>query len=321
MERMYFFDSTQDDQRIYQAADLARYHAQIIGNGVSNTANLPDLEVTAKTNMDVALGAGYMFANGYMYENDSTMTLTHPIADPNNDRIDRVVICFDNNPAERRIYAYVKQGVPGANPTPPTLQRDEYVHEMSVAQVRIIAGKSFIEQSEITDERTNGAVCGYIPLHNIYRGIGVNKYGNVTMPNQSYVDVRNNGANITIDNTETQLPFGVINKDKQNEVSGNIFIPKADGVYFLWLMIRAGTFDHVGDSKVDVQFFLERNGVNYSYPFIAHVTTEGDDNIWIGTMIEELKAGDNMSVMGLITNPQGKTFNISETWLRIAKVS
>src|SRR5690625_7891458 len=80
-EKSYFYDSTASDERIYQAADFARFHAQIIGNGVSNTTTMPDLEVSAKNNMEVSLGAGYMFANGYMYENSSTMTLKHDIAD------------------------------------------------------------------------------------------------------------------------------------------------------------------------------------------------------------------------------------------------
>src|SRR5699024_12685986 len=64
-----------------------------------------------------------------------------------------------------------------------------YIYEMSVAQVLIKAGKSYVEDSEITDERSNDEVCGYIDLHNIYRGLCVNEYGMVTMPNQSYVEM------------------------------------------------------------------------------------------------------------------------------------
>src|SRR5699024_11712371 len=66
---------------------------------------------------------------------------------------------------------------------------DNYIYEMSVAQVLIKAGKSYVEDDEITDERENDEVCGYIDLHNIYRGLFVNEYGMVTMPNQSYVEM------------------------------------------------------------------------------------------------------------------------------------
>lgn len=317
MERMYFFDSTQDDQRIYQAADFARFHAQIIGNGVSNTANLPDLEVTAKTNRNVALGAGYMFANGYMYENDSAMTLTHAIADPTNDRIDRVVVVFDNNPAERRIYAYIKKGVPGASPTPPNLQRDSYVFEMSVAQVRIIAGKSFVEQSEITDERTDDNVCGYIPLHNIYRGLQINQDGMVTMPNQSFMKSRNNSP-VQLTTNRQVIPFGTIEADKQGEViNSNTFQAKADGIYHFWTEFAWN--QDAGLAGIDVQIYLYVNGVE-SFPLAAKVFADSNDNFVIQSGIDELKKGDKVTVEALAfrsENLKGTKF----TRLRIAKMA
>jgi hypothetical protein len=300
LEKSYFFDSTSDDQRIYQAADFARFHAQIIGNGVSNTANLPDLEVTAKTNMDVALGAGYMFANGYMYENDSTMTLKHVIADPVNDRIDRVVIRFDNNPAERRIYAYIKQGVPAKSPTPPALQRDNYIYEMSVAQVRIKAGKSFIEQSQITDERANDAVCGYIPLHNIYRGLQINEDGIVNLLNQSYVESDGN-INFNVSDREVvNFPFSsVLKVDKQKEVKNNRFIPKFDGVYFIFGYIA---FDEgVLPTQADVQLSLRING-EYSTIFAARTASGKKDNIFVGSTVETIKAGSTVEIAVFIQN-------------------
>src|SRR5690606_28800418 len=113
---------------------------------VSNTTNLPDLAVEAKENMTVTLGAGYCFANGYMYENTAALDLTHDIAHTTYDRIDRVVIRFDHNPSERKVYAYIKKGTPASSPVAPSLTRDDYVYELSVARVLIIAGKSYIEQ-------------------------------------------------------------------------------------------------------------------------------------------------------------------------------
>lgn len=246
MERMYFFDSTEEDERIYSAADLARFHNQIIGNGVSNDPNLPNLEVTSESNMDVSLGAGFMFANGYMYQNTDGLTLTHDTADANNDRIDRIVIKFDANPEERTINAYVKKGTPSSNPNPPSLTRDNYVYEMSVAQVRIIKGKSFIEQSEIIDERSNDAVCGYIPLHNIYRGMEVNELGMVTLPNQSYVEMNKTSSfSLSGDgdfdqssNYYKQYIDIVPLIDRQDEIDDGKFKIKADGTYLFTSHIR-----------------------------------------------------------------------------------
>lgn len=317
MERGYFFDSTTTDKRIYQAADFARFHSQIIGNGVSNTSNLPDLAVSAKTNMDVALGAGYMFANGYMYENSSTATLTHYIADPTNDRIDRIVIRFDSDPAERRIYAYVKRGAPSSNPTPPSLQRDEYVFEMSVAQVRIIAGKSYVEQAEIKDERANDEVCGYIPLHNIYRGLSINELGMVSMPNQSFMKSMNEEP-ITLTASSQTIPFGDIETDKQGEVTNNTtFKAKSDGIYQFW--VEFAWSQDSGLAGADIQIYLYVNGVE-SFPLAAKVLADDNDNFVIQSGFDELQEGDEVTLKALAfraSNIPGTRF----TRIRIAKMA
>lgn len=266
-ERMYFFDSTEDDERIYSAADFARFHHNIIGNGVSNTENLPDLEVSEESNMDVSLGAGYMFTNGYMYENTSTMMLTHDVADADNDRIDRVVIRFDSNPEERTIKAMIKKGTPSSNPNPPSLTRDEYVHEMSVAQVRIIAGKSFIEEDEITDERADDDVCGYIPLHNIYRGLEVDELGRLAFPKQTHVVAYTEEAQ-EIDGFEpgsgtddVKINLPVVDKDTQKEYhsSESQFESKSDGV----ILVNAHLDLMYDEDEYRVSLIVYRNDEKY----------------------------------------------------------
>lgn len=301
MERMYFFDSVEGDKRIYQAADFARFHHQIIGNGVSNTENTADLSVTTRSNMDVGLGTGYMFARGYMYENDSTITLTHPIADAQNDRIDRIVIRFDLNPAERRIYAYIKRGTASVSPVSPSLTRNEYVYEMSVARVRIIAGKSFIEQSQITDERANATVCGYILLHNIYRGLYINEKGMVTMPNQSYVEMSHNN-NLTINGQSgsgyvgTNIPIVPV-IDKQSEVSGQQFTPKADGVYQFNFHVA---FEDSMQATEKMEAYLVINDQNNFADRVYLLNRSGtgfQDLHSFGSGIKQLKAGDKVRIV------------------------
>jgi len=322
MERGYFFDSTATEQKIYQAADFARFHAQIIGNGVSNTANLPDLTVSEKLNMTVLLGAGYAFANGYMYENTTALNLTHDVAEPTVDRIDRIIVRFDDTPGQRRTYALIRKGTADSL-VPPAIVRDSYIFELSVAQVKIIAGKSFIEQTEILDERTDDTVCGYIPLHNIYRGLSIDKNGIVTLPNQSFVDYRENSTDGTplyvIENTKMILPWGNEVADKQQEVvDGNKFVAKAPGVYTFWLLVRSDGY--FGGDNVDMQVHFEKNGAQYPFPFIAGNPASRYDNMWIGTMIEELNPGD--TVQFKVKNYVSTTHvNVINTWTRIAKIS
>src|SRR5699024_11338090 len=61
----------------------------------------------------------------------ATKTLKVDTASSTNDRIDRVIIRFDSNPEERKIYATIKKGTASANPSPPPVERSNYIHEMS----------------------------------------------------------------------------------------------------------------------------------------------------------------------------------------------
>lgn len=286
-ERGYFFDSTEQDQRFYQAADFARFFAPIIGNGFSNTTQYADLEVTAKNNMDIQVGAGLAYHNGYMYENDSAKTLTHDIADPDNDRIDRVVVRFDNDPAVKDYYSYIKKGSPGGGA--PSLESNQYVTELAIAQVLIHAGQSYIEQSDITDERPGN----YIDLHNLKRGVQVNEKGMVTMPNQSFMKARNdNPINLTTD--RQVIPFGNVSTDKQGEViNADTFKAKADGIYYFWVEF-AWQQDPTLDG-VDVQIYVKVNGTE-SFPLAAKVLSGGNDNFVIQSGVDELSEGDEVQI-------------------------
>ncbi|MFD2924163.1 hypothetical protein [Halobacillus naozhouensis] len=321
MERSYFFNTPDGGPKYnYEATDMARFHAQIIGDGVSNTDTLDDLFVSEKTNMTVSLSAGYAFANGYMHENTAAMDLTHEIAEPTEDRIDRIIIAFDNTPAQRKTYAYVKKGTPSSSPVPPGLTRDSYVFEMSVAQVRILAGKSFIEQSEITDERADNTVCGYIPLHNIYRALKISPSGTATFLNQSFIKTYNDSANVPfVEGTTRTIPFGQIREDTQGEISSDYsFTAKQDGVYHFWAEIGFYAADFpVG---LDVQIYLYINGQN-SFPLVAKVFNSTNDNYAIASGLDKIHAGDEVTIRALMYNTGGQTLYPDLIQQRIAKIS
>lgn len=321
MERSYFFDDTDTEQRIYQSADFARYHAQIIGNGVSNTLSLPDLKVEPKTNMTTRIGAGYMFANGYMYENTALRDMVHDTAEPTLDRIDRVVVAFDDNPEERRVYAYVKKGTASSNPLPPLLTRDNYIFELSVAQVLIKAGKSFIEASEITDERTNSAVCGYIPLHNIYRALEIDNNGTATFLNQSFIKTENRSATMAfgIEGESKPLVYGTVIEDTQDELStDNYFTPKSRGIYGFYCQV--GFYDTDYPDGLDVQIYAYVNGIE-SFAMIAKVLQSQNDNYAIASGIDRLEAGDKVEFVVKMFHLNGQTVYPDLIRQRIAKIS
>lgn len=151
-EKFRFFDSTLDDKRKYTSKEFADYFSTLLTSGIF-ADQLNALIVTAHgAEMKTILGTGKAFLRGYYYENDAALVLLHAPAHATLNRIDRVVIRLDT--INRSIRAMVIQGTLAANPSPPTVTRDANTFDITLAQVRITAGKSFIGTAEVTDERT-----------------------------------------------------------------------------------------------------------------------------------------------------------------------
>jgi len=60
----------------------------------------------------------------------------------------------------RYVKAFILKGESKEEPEAPKLTRDENIYEISLAQIRIIAGKSFIGETEVMDERFNEMYVG-----------------------------------------------------------------------------------------------------------------------------------------------------------------
>ncbi len=160
-EKYGFFDSTPEDKREYNMKEFAEYFARVLTNGIFNGGT--NLQVTCTgSDINSVLNPGYAWINGYMYRNDSDLPLAHDLPDSVSDRIDRIVLRLDLSLTGRYLRAFVLKGTPADEPVAPELTRNETVWEISLAQVRIIHGKSFIEAAQIADERLNQDVCGLV---------------------------------------------------------------------------------------------------------------------------------------------------------------
>jgi len=160
-EKFMFFDSIDgEDERTYTADDFADYFRQVISTGILNGGT--NLKVTCTgSDMNISILEGYSWLEGYLYAiNTEALTLPVDVADPALNRIDRVVIRLDKTLENRYIKAFILKGEPSASPVAPAITRNENIYELSLAQLLIIGGKSFLEGSEITDERLDSAVCG-----------------------------------------------------------------------------------------------------------------------------------------------------------------
>lgn len=158
-----FFNSAPGDERWHYASDFADYFGSVLSSGLISNGEAVGLQVTVNTGtMTTSVNVGKAIIKGYSYENTTPVTLTHSIPEQTLDRIDRVVLRLDLKNASRFIKVFVKEGVSALEPVPPTLQRDQYIYELSLAQVRIRKNTSSIVVSDIKDERADENLCGIV---------------------------------------------------------------------------------------------------------------------------------------------------------------
>lgn len=148
--------------RTYNANDYCDNLATIIKNGVVYSAN-DDLKVTAHAGMSISVGYGRAWINGHWFFNDTAYTglviATAPSG--NNARIDRVVLRLDTSTAVRSVELAVLTGTAAASPVAPALTRSGSIYEIALADIYVGAGVLSITNSNITDQRGNGNVCGW----------------------------------------------------------------------------------------------------------------------------------------------------------------
>lgn len=154
-----FFNSVAGDRK-YNADDISNYFVKLISDGVFPTP-ATCLQVVESSGMNVNVSAGWGFVRCRWVHNTTYEALSIGASDLVLNRIDRVVIRLD--PSARNITFAVKAGTPAATPEPPELTRvSDGVYELSLAQIAVNAGASSITQADITDERPDATVCGYV---------------------------------------------------------------------------------------------------------------------------------------------------------------
>ncbi len=157
-EKSRFWNSTTEDPREYQAAEFAEYFSRFLSDGIYVGSNQAGLKVVAGDGLSVDIAPGFAFIRGYLYKNDDELNISVDGSDATLDRIDRIVIRFDEE--GRKIEADIKKGTPGSKPNPPALTDNDMIKELSLAQIRINHGATAVL---IIDERFT-AYCGIVSL-------------------------------------------------------------------------------------------------------------------------------------------------------------
>ena len=155
MEKFRFFNSTEADIRDYTAADYAEYFGLFLSDGLYTENGNAGLRVVTGTGLSCGIETGYALIRGYMYHNDALLTNSLSAADVFLDRIDRVVLRFDEVAREIRIT--IKKGTAASSPVAPALTVTATVKELGLAQIRIKKGVTVLSAADITDERLTSA--------------------------------------------------------------------------------------------------------------------------------------------------------------------
>ena len=162
-ERCGFFNATNSSNpdRVYNSSDFAAYFASFIGNGVF-AKHSDQLRVAQQDSPDMSVKVlgGQAWINGWWYENTSTLNIDIDPADGMLDRIDIIVVQFDLT--NRVIKTIVRKGSPSAGATAPSLNRDDDLWELKLAEVNVSHGTVNITDGKITDTRSDTTVCGWV---------------------------------------------------------------------------------------------------------------------------------------------------------------
>ncbi|SHJ25276.1 hypothetical protein SAMN02745163_01568 [Clostridium cavendishii DSM 21758] len=156
MEYSGFFNGDQE----YGQDEFSRYFDNIYESGVSiNEDNNMTLQVN-KCDSGVQVDKGFSIIKGFYLYNDSIKNIGI-LKDSNYDRIDRVIIRLNLN--SKKVSIDVKKGIPSSNPEVPSLQRDNLVYELSLAQIKVPKNGEMV----IVDERYKKELCGAIRPKNL----------------------------------------------------------------------------------------------------------------------------------------------------------
>ena len=122
-----------------------------------------NFQVNAGTDgMTVLVQPGFAVVDGGLCKEDEVRTLSVTAADSTYDRIDTVVLRWNENVDVRTADLYVLAGTPAETPIRPTLKRAGSIYEIGLADVFITHGIVTITEDKITDTRYESERCGIV---------------------------------------------------------------------------------------------------------------------------------------------------------------
>jgi len=149
-----FFGGPEGSEPEYTQPQFAEVLSKIFSDGVfpdiDNELEVVECDPVA---LAVRVNTGEAWIGGYWYQNTAYLTKSLAAADPDNDRIDRIVLRLDTT-TNFKISIEVLTGTPAGSPEAPALTQTASIYEISLAQVLVEATVTSVADAKITDERT-----------------------------------------------------------------------------------------------------------------------------------------------------------------------
>lgn len=133
----------------------------VIGDGISEAYGGGQFRLTVN-GFSLTLSSGYAFSAGRFIRNDELLPLSVQLPGNTEDRIDAVAVWVDYTARQVRleILADVDKNEILSDPT---VLRDGDQYAMVLYFVRVRRGATSLTLDDITDVRSNGALCGMVP--------------------------------------------------------------------------------------------------------------------------------------------------------------
>lgn len=150
-----------EPDREYEAKIFRKYFRMFLSNGVYygdyNNYGENSMKVSLDGGMNIKVAPGAGLIEGADFENtaERIITLERPTS---GERVDRIVVQLNDSLDVRQTKLLVKEG---NGTTPATLQRDNNIYEICIAEVTVKSTGNITEE-DIADKRLNKDVCGIV---------------------------------------------------------------------------------------------------------------------------------------------------------------
>ena len=236
--------------------------------------------VTAGDGMTVNVSPGSAIIKGTTCIEKDARTLTIQAADSTYDRIDSVILRYDNNENVRAIDLYVLKGTAASAPVQPALTRNDAIFEIALANIYIPVNSTTISDERITDTRGDTSRCGW--------ATGVSQDFMESINNRFAVvneGISNNTANIA--NNTTNITKNTTSITNLNNKVTNL---KA-------IIENYNTYEQ--------EFYYSNSGVDELFSFTIHPKDPGYETAISEDISDRYNYFNNFSVIRRLYGPYG----------------